>query len=65
MLQIENLQIGDGGVAGIHLMALGDHLLREIFGPAAFVVFDLRERGTQRGVVGLGLALLRRSCKFS
>ena len=65
MLQVEDLQIGDGGVPGIHGMALGDHLLREILGPAAFVVFDLREGGTERGVIGLGLGGLQEILQFS
>ena len=46
-------------------MPLGDHLLREIVGPAAFVVFDLRKRGTEARVVGLGFALLQQILQFS
>ena len=43
MLQVIDLQIGDGRVSCIHLMALGDHLLREILRPVVLVLFHLCE----------------------
>ena len=57
MLQVINLQIGDGRVSCIHLMALGDHLLREILRPVVLVFFHLREGSPKIGVVPFALAV--------
>ncbi len=54
MLEIINLQIGDGSIAGVHLMALGDHLLGEVFGPIAFDIFHLRKQRANGGIAGAG-----------
>ncbi len=50
-MQIENLQVGDGSVAGINLMALGDERLGKIVGPACFGALDLDQSGAN-GVGG-------------
>ena len=47
-MQIENLEIGDGGIAGVHLMALGQQGFCKIVGPACFGAFHLDERGLQQ-----------------
>ena len=57
-LKIENLKVGDGGVAGIDLVALGKQRLGKIVGPACFGAFDLNQRGLEAVAVGLRLATL-------
>ena len=47
MLQIKHLQVGDGRVAGIHFVPLGDHFFRKIVGPVVLVVLHLRKRGAE------------------
>ena len=60
VLQVINLKVGDGCVAGIHLMPLGDHLLREIVGPVVFVFFHLRERSAKIGVVAFAFPVAQK-----
>src|SRR5579859_1548481 len=43
-LEIENLEIGNGGIAGIHLMALGEERLGEIVAPTGLNAFHLDQR---------------------
>ena len=50
MLQIVNLQIGNGGVARIDLVTFGHHGLGKIFGPAAFVFVYLSQGRAQVGI---------------
>ena len=57
-LQIEDLKVGDGGVAGVDLMPLGKQRLGKIVGPTCFGAFDLNQRGFKAVVVGLRLATL-------
>ena len=51
LLEIKNLQVRNGGVAGVHLMALGNQRLREIVRPTHFGAFDLNQSGVD-GLVG-------------
>ena len=60
MLEIKDLQIGNGGVAGVHLMPLGDHRLGEVVRPIAFVFLDLLERRAKAGIIRLCLAIASR-----
>ena len=40
LLQIKNLEIGNGGVAAINLMSFGHHGLGEIVHPSVLGIFD-------------------------
>ena len=53
VLQIENLQVGYGGIPRVHLMAFCDHLFGEIFSPASLVVLHLAECRAQIRVIWL------------
>ena len=57
-LQIEDLKVGDGSVAGIDLVALGEKRLGKIVGPACFGAFDLNEGGLDAVARGLRLTAL-------
>ncbi len=57
-MQVEDLQVRDGGVSRIDLMALGDERLGKIVGPARFGALHLDERGAHGLAGSIGLAAL-------
>src|SRR6266700_4611434 len=57
-LKIENLQVRNGGIARIHLMALGDERLGEIVSPTGFGALHLNESGAYGFVGGLRFTAL-------
>src|SRR5580698_6293502 len=58
VLQVIDLKIGDGGVAGIDLVALGDHWLGKIFEPIVLGFVHLGESVAEIGVGALAFAFL-------
>ena len=63
MLKVINLKVGHSSVASIHLMALGNHLLRKIVGPIVLVFFYLPEGSSKVGIVALVFAIPQKSQK--
>ena len=57
-MQIENLEVGDGGVAGIDLVALGDQGFGKIVSPTGFGAFHLDQRGANHVIAGLRFTTL-------
>src|SRR5262249_12129600 len=58
LLEVENLEIGNGCVASVDLMALGDKRLRKVVRPTGLSGLDLDEGGAHGVVSGLGFAAL-------
>jgi len=56
--RLKNLKVGNGCIAGIHLMALGEKGLREIVAPGGLRAFDLDQGHPQGLAAGIGLAPL-------
>jgi hypothetical protein len=57
-LQVKDLQVGNGGITRVHLVALGEERLGEIVSPTGFGTFDLDQGGAKRVRAGLSFATL-------
>ena len=57
-MQVKDLQVGDGSISGIDLMALGDQRLCKVVGPAGFRTLNLDEGGANGFTGGLRFSAL-------